>query len=108
MFESGYARCREVLEAAKAPGLPVDLQAVIFGGDDYAASISAKRSVENTELLHARQTMVATCRAYGVQAIDIVKIDFKDDDGLRKEALEGSNWGFSGKCSRDVLTRKAY
>jgi len=32
-----------------------------------------------------------------MQAIDLVHIDYKDLDGLRRQALEGARMGFTGK-----------
>jgi len=73
------------------------LEALIFGGEDFAASIGATRSPEATELLYARQAVATTCAAYEIQAIDIVYIDFRDTEGLRREAQQGADWGFAGK-----------
>jgi len=73
------------------------LEALIFGGEDFAASIGATRSPEAVELLYARQAVVTTCAAYEIQAIDIVYIDFRDTKGLRREARQGADWGFVGK-----------
>jgi len=73
------------------------LDAIIFGGEDFAASIGATRTKDAVELLYARQAVVAACAAFGLQAIDIVYIDFKDVDGLRVEAQQGAGFGFSGK-----------
>ena len=50
-----------------------------------------------TELLYARQAVVTACAANDLQAIDIVFIDFKDNEGLRTEAEQGAGFGFSGK-----------
>ena len=73
------------------------LDGIIFGGEDFAASIGAKRSEDATELLYARQAVVTACAAYGLQAIDIVTIDFKDMERIRREAEFGAQLGFSGK-----------
>lgn len=73
------------------------LDGIIFGGEDYAASVGARRTREAVELLYARQAVVAACAAFGLQAIDIVYIDFKDAEGLRLEAEQGAGFGFSGK-----------
>ncbi|GJQ40064.1 MAG: citrate lyase [Anaerolineaceae bacterium] len=73
------------------------LDGIIFGGEDYAASVGARRTREAVELLYARQSVVAACAAFGLQAIDIVYIDFKDAEGLRLEAEQGAGFGFSGK-----------
>lgn len=87
----GIMNLKEIAEADKR------LEAIIFGGEDYAASVGAIRTKEATELLYARQAVVTACAANDLQAIDIVFIDFKDADGLRAEAEEGARFGFSGK-----------
>jgi citrate lyase beta subunit len=73
------------------------LDGIIFGGEDFAASIGARRTRDASELLYARQAVVTACAAFGLQAIDIVYIDFKDAEGLRAEAEQGAGFGFSGK-----------
>jgi citrate lyase beta subunit len=73
------------------------LDGIIFGGEDFAASIGAVRTSDATELLYARQAVVVATAAFGLQAIDIVYIDFKDAEGLRLEAEQGAGFGFSGK-----------
>jgi citrate lyase beta subunit len=87
----GILNLKEIASAEKR------LEAIIFGGEDYAASIGAIRTKEATELLYARQAAAAACAANDLQAIDIVFIDFKDLEGLRLEAEQGASFGFSGK-----------
>lgn len=73
------------------------LDAIIFGGEDFAASVGALRTPEATELLYARLAVVTACAAYGLQAIDMVTIDFKNPEIVRAEAEFGAQLGFSGK-----------
>ena len=73
------------------------LEALIFGGEDYAASIGATRTPGAEELLYARSAVVTACAAYGLQAIDMVSVDFKDLEALRREARFGAQLGFAGK-----------
>jgi citrate lyase beta subunit len=73
------------------------LEAIIFGAEDYAASIGATRTKEGTEVLYARSAVVVACAANDLQAIDMVYIDFHDAEGLRLEAQQGAALGFSGK-----------
>jgi citrate lyase beta subunit len=73
------------------------LEALIFGGEDYAASIGASRTPEALELLYARSAVVAACAAFGLQAIDMVSINFKDLEALRQEASFGAQLGYTGK-----------
>jgi citrate lyase subunit beta-like protein len=72
------------------------LDAIIFGGEDFAASIGATRTKDAVELLYAREAVVA-CAANDLQAIDIVTIDYQDLDALRTESEFGAGLGFSGK-----------
>jgi citrate lyase beta subunit len=87
----GILNLKEIASADKR------LEAIIFGGEDFAASIGAVRTKAASELLYARQATVTACAANDLQAIDIVFIDFKDDEGLRLEAEQGAGFGFSGK-----------
>jgi citrate lyase beta subunit len=73
------------------------LEAIIFGAEDYAASIGATRTKEAMEVLYARSAIVTACAAHDLQAIDMVYIDFRDIDGLRLEAQQAAGLGFSGK-----------
>ena len=73
------------------------LDAVIFGGEDFAASIGAVRTKDAIELLYARQAVIVACAANDLQAIDIVTIDYKDLESLKVESEFGAGLGFSGK-----------
>jgi len=87
----GVMNLKEIAEADKR------LEAMIFGAEDYAASVGATRTKDGTEVLYARLAVVTACAANDLQAIDIVYIDFKDTEGLRAEAEQGAGFGFSGK-----------
>ena len=73
------------------------LDAIIFGGEDFAASIGAVRTKDAVELLYARQAVIIACAANDIQPIDIVTIDYKDLEALKAEAEFGARIGFSGK-----------
>ena len=87
----GILNLKEIAEADKR------LEAIIFGAEDYAASIGATRTKEGTEVLYARSAVITACAANDLQAIDMVYIDFRDLEGLRVEAERGAGLGFSGK-----------
>jgi citrate lyase subunit beta-like protein len=93
----GVETARGILNLRKIAEADRRLEAIIFGAEDYAASIGARRTKEATEVLYARQSVVTACIANDLQAIDMVYIDFHDLEGLRLEAEQGSGWGFSGK-----------
>ena len=87
----GIMNLKEIAESDRR------LEAVIFGAEDYVASIGATRTKEATEVLYARSAVVTACAANDLQAIDMVYIDFRDVEGLRVEAEQGAQLGFSGK-----------
>lgn len=58
--------------------------------------LGATSSKETHDILYARQKIVVTAKAFGLQAIDLVYIDFQDDDGLRRQSREGALMGFTG------------
>jgi citrate lyase beta subunit len=87
----GILNLKEIAEADKR------LEAIIFGAEDFAASVGATRTPEATEVLYARSAVVTACAANELQAIDMVYIDFRDVEGLRLEAEQGAQLGFSGK-----------
>jgi citrate lyase beta subunit len=73
------------------------LHALIFGAEDLAADIGAERSRSGWEVFYARSTLVTHAAAYGLQAIDMVNIDFQDIPALQVQATQGVKMGFSGK-----------
>lgn len=73
------------------------LEALIFGAEDFAADIGAKRTAAGWEVFYARSAVVTCCAAHQLHAIDMVNINFHDDQALRSASEQGSNMGFSGK-----------
>jgi citrate lyase beta subunit len=73
------------------------LDAVIFGGEDLAADMGAKRTRDAKELFLARSLVALHAAAARIQAIDLVCTDFHELELVRREAEEGARMGFSGK-----------
>ena len=73
------------------------LEALIFGGEDFAVSIGATRTPEALELFYARSAVVTHAKAFGLQAIDMVATDFRDLERVRGEAQFGAQLGYTGK-----------
>ena len=93
----GLLNLREILTTASRLKTGIQLTGVIFGSDDYLARLGAVRTESRNELVYARQHIVTHTAAYGIQAIDIVHIDYKDLDSLRVEGREGVEMGYTGK-----------
>ena len=73
------------------------LDALIFGAEDYAASIGATRTRGGQEVLFARSQVVLHAAANELQAIDVVFVNFKDVINLKIDAMLGAQMGFAGK-----------
>lgn len=73
------------------------LDALIFGAEDFAASVGAVRTPEAWEVFYARSAVVTAAAAYGLGAIDMVTIDFHDIEKVRREAGFGARLGYTGK-----------
>jgi citrate lyase beta subunit len=80
-------------EIAAAPRL----DALIFGAEDLAASLGAVRTRSAWEVFYARSAVVTAAAAFGLQAIDMVSVDFKDLAALAEEARFGAGLGYAGK-----------
>jgi len=87
----GLLNLREICQASPR------LEAIIFGAEDFCASIGALRTAAATEVLYARSAVVVAAAAFGLQAIDMVQVNFKDLVSLEEEARQGAAMGFSGK-----------
>lgn len=59
----------------------------------------ATSSKDTHDVLYARQKIIVVAKAFGLQAIDLVYIDYKDGEGLQRQAREGALMGFSGMYS---------
>jgi len=73
------------------------VQALIFGAEDFCADAGVTRTVEARELLFARSSLVMHAAAFGLQAIDMVQINYRDNELLERECREAVELGFSGK-----------
>jgi len=87
---AGVLAAREIAAAA-----PVEV--LCFGAEDYAADVGASRTEDGTEVLYAREHVVASAAAADVDAIDTIFPDIEDEAGLRADARFARRIGFDGK-----------
>jgi len=73
------------------------LDALILGAEDLAVSLGARRTLSNQEIFYERSQMALYAAAYGLDAIDLVCNNYKDQDVVYKEALGGAEMGYCGK-----------
>ena len=80
------------------------VDALSWGAEDLSAAIGARRNrSDDGKFLevfrYARIMTLLSATAAGVQPIDTVFVDIKDDTGLREECVEGARMGFTGKIT---------
>lgn len=80
------------------------LEALTWGAEDLSAALGASTALDDDgEWLFtyqlARSLCLAAAAAAGVGAVDTVYTDFRDADGLRRQALQARRDGFTGKLA---------
>lgn len=71
--------------------------ALAFGGEDFARDVGAVRTPGGEELSLARMQVVVAARAAGVLPVDTVYTEFRDEEGLARDAERARRAGFAGK-----------
>ena len=71
--------------------------ALYFGGEDMAAELRVKNKFEN--LIYARSKLVHAGASVGVDVIDVPYLDLENMDGMKMEAQNVKDLGFTGKGS---------
>ncbi|CAA7261424.1 unnamed protein product [Cyclocybe aegerita] len=74
-----------------------NLGALLFAAEDYCADTSIIRTSSRRELLFTRSQIVIAAKAFGLDAIDMVCINYRNTDVLKDECQEGRQFGFTGK-----------
>ena len=82
--------------AYKIANSSAQIAALTIGLEDYTADLGVAKTAVGTESLFARQRIVNSARAAGIQAIDSVYGDVADMEGLRVWALNSRALGFEG------------
>ena len=69
--------------------------ALAFGAEDLSRDLGGTRSWDT--LFYARSALVTTAKAHGIQALDTIYPDVRDEQGLRRETEKIVAMGFDGK-----------
>jgi citrate lyase subunit beta/citryl-CoA lyase len=75
------------------------VDALVFGAEDFAASVGATRTLGGEEVSYARQRVLVAARAAGVDAIDTLVTDYEDDEALRADTATTVGLGYDGKLA---------
>ncbi len=92
---------RAILDIEKIAGAADDsasrLEVLVLGPNDIAKSTRARLTPGRPALLAWLSASVLAARVHGIDVIDGIYNDFKDEAGLRREAEQGRDFGFDGK-----------
>jgi len=80
-----------------ARSAPAEMAAITLGLQDLSAEMGVSPTTEGTESFTARSLIVMAARAGGLQPIDTVFADVKDEDGLMESVSRARALGFVGK-----------
>ncbi len=97
MMETPLAmlNARDIAATAARPG--GRLTCFIMGTNDLAKDTRAKLGGDRMAMLSWLSTCIAAGRAFGLDVVDGVYNDFRDEEGLRAEAEQGRDLGMDGK-----------
>ncbi|KAF8158260.1 citrate lyase beta subunit [Crassisporium funariophilum] len=73
------------------------LSAILFAAEDYCADTSIIRTPSRRELLYTRSQISIAAKAFGLESIDMVCVNYKDRQTLVDECIDGRQLGFTGK-----------
>lgn len=88
---------RGVLNAAAIARESPRVWGLVFGAEDFTADAGLPRTREGGELAPARAAVSLAAHAAGVEAIDGIFADFRDEVGLLADAAEARRLGYTAK-----------
>lgn len=88
---------RGVLEAAAIARESARICGIVFGAEDFTADAGLVRTREGAELAAARTAVSVAAHAAGVEPIDGIFADFRDEAGLVADTAEARRLGYTGK-----------
>ncbi len=88
---AGLLRAEAIVRASRR------LVSLSLGAEDFTFNLGTQRSSTGEELFLPRALIALTARAVDVQALDTIYPDFRDPEGLIREARLARQLGFTGK-----------
>ena len=86
-----------ILNAGEIANATPNMAGLVLGTNDLAKDLGLRVGPARAELQTALSLSVLAAKAAGIAVVDGVYNAFKDDAGLRNEAVQGRDMGFDGK-----------
>ncbi|MDY6917094.1 MAG: CoA ester lyase [Chloroflexota bacterium] len=103
-IEAGHIKLTPWVETAKGVVNAFEIASatpriigIIFGAEDFTLDTGMQRTDEGEELLYPRVMVLVAAKAAGVAAIDTPYNNFRDEEGLVREANLARRLGYDGK-----------
>lgn len=96
----GVMNLREIASFNKGSGdgtSNVRLSCLVAGTSDLTADMRARHTPSRTPMLFALSNIVTAARANGLNALDGVHLNFKNEDEFKDNCVQGRELGFDGK-----------
>lgn len=97
MMETPLAILNAAAIAARGQGVGGRLSCFVMGTNDLSKMTRALQTADRIAMLSWLQTALAAARAYGLDIVDGVYTDLKNEAGLRAECEQGRTLGMDGK-----------
>ena len=88
---------RGVLKALEIADSSFNNIGLTIGLEDYTTDIGTQKTLKGKESFFARSMILHAAKAAGIQALDSVHGDFRDENSLRISIRESKKLGFEGK-----------
>ena len=85
-----------VINAYNIASAADNVAALAIGLEDYSADLGVNRTSEGSESLYARNVIINSAAAAGIQPIDSVFSDVSDTEGLQQHVANSKALGFAG------------
>ncbi len=91
----GVLNAAAIAAVSRAETYP--LEVLLMGTNDLAKETRAAQTVERLPMLAWLSGCVAAARAYGLDILDGVYNNYRDEEGLRRQSVQGRELGMDGK-----------
>lgn len=88
---------RAVMTAYQIATASPRIIAIAFGAEDYTNDMGVQRTDSGEEVYVPRSMVATAARAAGVAPLDTPFIQFRDEEGLRRDARVARQLGYTGK-----------
>ena len=88
---------RAIVNAYQICAASPRILAVAFGAEDFTNDMAVERTGDDSQIAYPRSAVCVAAKAAGVLALDTPYFQFRDPEGLSRDAQTARTYGFRGK-----------